>query len=117
MAIIANTFTSHSAVGIREDLANVIYDVSPEETPFMSNIGESSVTNTLFEWQQDSLAAPDGANSQIDGDDVTAYTAVTPTQKIHNRTNISRKVFIIADNLEFVDEAGRASEIAYQTVN
>lgn len=55
MAIIANTFTSHSAVGIREDLANVIYDVSPEETPFMSNIGESSVTNTLFEWQQDSL--------------------------------------------------------------
>ena len=62
------------------------------------------------------LAAADGSNNQIDGDDVSSFTAVTPTLRINNRTNISRKVFIIADNLEFVDEAGRASEIAYQTV-
>ena len=55
MAIVTNTFTSHTAVGIREDLSNVIYDVSPEDTPFMSNIGEVSISNVLFEWQQDSL--------------------------------------------------------------
>ena len=55
MAIVTNTFPSQSAVGIREDLSNVIYDVSPEDTPFMSNIGEVSISNVLFEWQQDSL--------------------------------------------------------------
>ncbi len=55
MAIVTNTFTSHSAKGIREDLMNIIYDISPEQTPLISNIGQESVSNTLFEWQTDTL--------------------------------------------------------------
>ena len=39
MAIVTNTFTTYDAVGIREDLANTISNISPEETPFMSNVG------------------------------------------------------------------------------
>ena len=59
MAIVANTFTRYSAIGIREDLSNVIYNISPEETPFISNVGRENVKNTYFEWQKDSLAAAD----------------------------------------------------------
>ena len=55
MAIIANTFTSFDAKGIREDLSNVIYDIAPEEVPLQSNISQSEVSNTLFEWQTDTL--------------------------------------------------------------
>ena len=55
MTIIANTFTSFDAKGIREDLSNVITSISPEDTPFMSNIGTQSVSNTLYEWQTDTL--------------------------------------------------------------
>ncbi len=55
MAIVANTFTSYDAKGIREDLANVIYDISKEETPFLSNVSSESVSNTTFEWQTDVL--------------------------------------------------------------
>jgi hypothetical protein len=57
MAIVTNTFTTYSAKGIREDLSNIITNISPEETPFMSNIGKENVTNTLYEWQTDVLAA------------------------------------------------------------
>ena len=45
MAIVSNTFTTYSAKGIREDLSNVITNIAPEETPFMSNIGKENVTN------------------------------------------------------------------------
>jgi hypothetical protein len=57
MAIVANTFLHYTAKGIREDLADVIANISPEETPFQSNIGTVDVTNTTFEWQTDSLLA------------------------------------------------------------
>ena len=93
-----------------------LYNIAPEETPFISNIGQQEVSNTLFEWQTDTLAAADATNQHIDGDDIAAFTAVQPTVRIHNYTNISRKTFIIADNLKFQDLAGRNSEVAYQVV-
>ena len=115
MAIVANTFTKYSAVGIREDLANVIFNISPQTTPFISNMTKKkTVKNTFFEWQTDSLAAA-AANHHIDGDDLASFTAVSPTVRLGNYTQISRKDFVIADNLSgAIDEAGRRSEIAYQ---
>ena len=115
MAIVTNTFTKYSAVGIREDLSNVIFNISPQTTPFISNMTKKKkVTNTFFEWQSDSLASPAG-NFHIDGDDLASYTAVSPTVRLGNYTQILRKDFIIADNLAgAIDEAGRRSEVAYQ---
>ena len=115
MAIVTNTFTKYSAVGIREDLANVIFNISPQTTPFVSNMTKRrNVSNTFFEWQTDSLAAA-AANAQIDGHDLSSYTAVTATSRLGNYTQIMRKDFIIADNLGgALDLAGRRSEIAYQ---
>ena len=115
MAIVTNTFTKYSAVGLREDLANVIFNISPQTTPFVSNMTKRrKVSNTFFEWQTDSLAAA-AANAQIDGDDLSSYTAVTATSRLGNYTQIMRKDFIIADNLGgTLDLAGRRSEIAYQ---
>lgn len=115
MAIVTNTFTKYSAVGIREDLANVIFNISPQTTPFISNMTKKkTVKNTFFEWQTDSLAAA-AANHHIDGDDLSSFAAVTPTVRLGNYTQISRKDFVIADNLSgAIDEAGRRSEVAYQ---
>jgi len=115
MTIVTNTFTRYAAKGIREDLANVIFNISPQTTPFVSNMTKRrSVKNTFFEWQTDSLAAA-AANAQIDGDDLSGFTAVTPTSRLGNYTQISRKDFVIADNLSgALDLAGRRSEIAYQ---
>ena len=114
MAIIANTTTTFDIKGIREELSNVIYNISPEDTPFMSNAGRESVENTLFEWQRDALAAAVSTNAQIQGDDVTAFDAVTATVRMGNRTQISRKAILVSDTVEAVAKAGRKAELAYQ---
>jgi hypothetical protein len=114
MAIVANTFTRYSAIGIREDLSNVIYNISPEETPFISNIGRENVKNTYFEWQTDSLAAASASNAALEGDDISSFTAVTPTSRIGNYTQISTKNVVISGTLEALDKAGRRSELTYQ---
>jgi len=116
MAIIANTFQRYQAIGIREELAELISNIAPTETPFQSNAGKCKVSNTLFEWQLDTLAAT-AANAQIEGDDVgSTFEAVVPTVRVGNYTQISRKTVIIAGTEEVINKAGRKSELAYQLV-
>lgn len=112
MAIATNTFTTYSAKGIREDLSSVIYNISPEDTPFVSNIGKGSISNTAFDWQTDALAAA-AANAQLEGDE-SAYDAVTATTRLQNFAQISRKTVIVSGTQNTVNTAGRKSELAYQ---
>lgn len=112
MTIATNTFTTYSAKGIREDLSNVIYNISPEETPFVSNIGKGTISNTTYDWQTDALAAA-AANAQLEGDE-TSYDAVVATTRLQNYAQISRKSVIISGTEEKVNKAGRRSELAYQ---
>jgi hypothetical protein len=114
MTIASNTFLTYSAKGIREDLSNQIYNISPETTPFMNNIGRGTASNTLFQWQTDSLADNTTANAQLQGDDITSYDAVTATVQLTNYTQISRKTVVISGTVEAVNKAGRKSELAYQ---
>ena len=113
MSIVSNTFTTYSAKGIREDLSNVITNISPEETPYQSNIGRETVTNTLFEWQTDALADA-GANAQLEGDDVGTFDSVTATVRLTNYAQIARKTIVLSNTEEVVNKAGRRSELAYQ---
>jgi hypothetical protein len=109
------TFTTYDAVGIREELADVIYNISPEETPFISNVGRKSVANTLFEFQTDSLASVDTTNAVVEGAGATAADAsATATKRMQNYTQISRKVVSISGTEEVVNKAGRNSELSYQ---
>ena len=91
----------------------MIYRVDPTETPFISGIGKESIDATLFEWQTQALASP-AANAQLDGDDVTSYTAVTPTVRVTNRAQISRKVYLVSGTEQAIKKAGRKDEVAYQ---
>jgi hypothetical protein len=113
MSIVTNTFTTFDAKGIREDLSNVITNIAPEETPYMSNIGRESVSNSLYEWQTDTLASA-AANKQLEGDDVTSFDAVTATVRMQNYSQISRKTIVLSATEETVNKAGRRSELAYQ---
>jgi len=113
MAIVTNTFTTFDAKGIREDLSNLITNIAPEETPYMSNIRKESISNSLFEWQTDTLATA-AANKQLEGDDVTSFDAVTATVRLQNYAQISRKTIVLSATEEVVNKAGRKSELAYQ---
>lgn len=113
MAIVSNTFTSFDSVGIREELSNVINNISPEEVPLQSNIGSKNVSNTYFEWQSDSLSAVQ-TTAVVDGDDVTSFDATSATTRLGNYTQILRRTVIVADNLGAQDAAGRNDEFAFQ---
>ena len=110
MAQPTNTFDSYDAVGIREDLEDVIYDVSPEETPFYSACAKVKASNTLHEWQTDSLRSS-AANAHIEGDATTA-SARTATSRLGNYTQIFKNATNIPDTDEGLKKAGRAAEIA-----
>ncbi len=115
MAIVTNTFLTYSAIGNRESLAETISNISPHETPFSSSIGRGTAEATLCEWQTDSLATA-AANAQLQGDDISSFTAVTPTVRVGNRTMISRKDVVVSGTQDAVKKAGRGKETAYQVV-
>jgi hypothetical protein len=114
MAQPSNTFDSYDVKGIREDLENVIYDISPEETPFYSSLKKVKASNTYHEWQTDSLRSS-AANAHIEGDD-TVGEARTATTRLGNYTQIFKNSVIIPDTDEGLDKAGRAAEMAYQVL-
>ena len=114
MAQPTNTFDTYDSVGIREDLSNVIHNISPEETPFYSKAAKKAAKNTLVEWQTDSLRAS-AANAHIEGDTTTAE-ARSATTRLGNYTQIFKNAVVVSDSDDNVDNAGRAKEIAYQTL-
>jgi len=114
MAVPSNTYLRYTSIGVREDLANIIYSISPTDTPVMSSIGQSKATQTNHEWQTDSLAAATTANALIEGDDASA-ASLSPTTRVGNFTQIVGKTVQVSGTLEAVDKAGRKSEKAYQS--
>jgi hypothetical protein len=107
------TFTAHTAIGQREDLIDVIYDISPTETPIMSTLARTKATAVFHEWQTDSLASATSANAAVEGADGVSAT-ISPTTRLGNYTQIVQKVVQTSGTLEAVNKAGRRSERAYQ---
>lgn len=115
MAQLAGTTDTTVIKGQREDLMDKIFMLTPEDTPFMSNIGRSTAKAIRHEWQVDALAAPDGTNAQIEGDEFV-YAQASPTTRVGNLCQISRKTILISNTAEAVDKAGRRSEMTYQAM-
>lgn len=112
MAQPTNTFDSYDARGIREDLSDVIHDISPSETPFYSSIAKVTASNTYHEWQTDALRSS-AANAHVEGDD-TAAEARTATSRLGNYTQIFKNAVSVPDTDSGLKKAGRAAEMAYQ---
>jgi hypothetical protein len=112
MAAPTNTVTAYSAIGNREDLADIIYNISPMDTPFLSQAAKTRASAVYHEWQTDALEAA-GANRKIEGDDATANTFVATT-RVGNYCQISAKTISVSGTQRAVNAAGRADEFSYQ---
>lgn len=106
-------FKTYDAVGNREDLTDIIYDISPTDTPFMSTVGQSKAKATYHEWQTDSLADATDDNAAVEGADAV-YPNLTPTTRVGNYTQIMQKTVQVSNTQDTVDKAGRVKETAYQ---
>ena len=106
------TYQTYQAIGNREDLVDIIYSISPTETPFMSGVAKTKATNTLHEWQTDALADV-AANAAVEGAAIS-YATLTPSVKETNYTQISTKGIKVSGTQDSVTAAGRNNELAYQ---
>jgi len=110
----ADVFSTYDAIGNREDLADMIYDISPMETPFVSGISKNNATATNHEWQTDSLATA-ANNAVIEGADAST-TVSSPSVRLGNYSQISSKVPQVSRTQRQVDSAGRGDEMDYQVM-
>ena len=105
-------YSSYDQVGKKEDVSDLISNITPTKTPFQSLIGNEKISNTLFQWQEDSL------RDVVDNAFVEGFTAtdetMTPTVMRQNYSQILAKVFKVSNTADAVSTYGRAKESAYQ---
>jgi hypothetical protein len=113
MPKVTNAFTTYDARGNREDLSNAIYNIDPFDTPVMSAIRRRNTKNRSFDWQTEFLPIVDTANAQIEGFQL-ANSLSTPTIRVQNSAQISKRDATVSGSQEEADAAGKGSEMAHQ---
>lgn len=110
----------------REDLGDIIYNISPTETPATRLFGRTSAEQDAHEWVTDSLAAARSDNKHVDGDEFISEgddnavgtgfegVAITAGSRIGNHCQISRKDIAVTGRAQVVKKAGRRDELGYQ---
>jgi hypothetical protein len=106
----ANTLKTYTVVGMKEDVDDKIYRVSPEETPFISMIGRTSVSAVTHEWQRDALRSP-ASNAAVEGADAS-YNAQTQPDRLSNKTQIIQDTLSVSGTTDRVAKYGRGKESA-----
>lgn len=99
-------------VGNREDLLDIITNISPDETPLMNKFGRSKVTGMVHSWLTDSLDQP-AQNAHLE-DAAFSSTPSVPRVKLDNYIQIFMRDCMVTDSQEAVLKAGVKSEMAYQ---
>ena len=103
---------TYEQVGIKEDISDIISNISPTKTPFSTMLGSESIHNTLFQWQEDSLQNV-AAMAAIEG--AAAPTAVwQATVMRNNRTQIFTATASASGTADVVEKYGRDKELTYQ---
>jgi hypothetical protein len=115
MAQPTGTFATNDMVGIREDLADAVYDVSPTDTPFLTGASRAEATAVNHEWQTHELAAA-ADTAAIEGDDAPQDAGVA-TARLGNLTQITTKDARVTGTGQSVSTAGRADELDFQILN
>lgn len=115
MAIQTNAQNTYTAIGIREDLTDIVALIDPQETPLISNIGTGpACKQTIHEWQVQTLAAASKTNRTLEGDDSPSAAAATDRVRLKNYCQISRKVGSVSGTMQTVVVAGVSNELDNQ---
>jgi hypothetical protein len=98
--------------GAKEDVSDVISNISPTKTPFQSMIGTEKIHQKLHQWQEDTLRAV-ATNAQLEGFTASENTPTATTVR-NNATQILSETVKVSGTADATDFYGRAKESAYQ---
>lgn len=113
MAKVQNAYETRNATANREDLSDIIYNIDPTATPFLSTIGRRNVSNVTFDWQTEKLANVDAANAVEEGFELVR-SASTPTTRQSNVCQISKKDVTVSGSQNAANPAGKTKEMSHQ---
>ena len=111
MAQVTNAFDTYEATSDREQLSSIIYNISPQTTPFLSAIGKNSVKNVTFDWQTETLPSASGTG-EIEGFEISRATTAATTRE-SNVTMIQSRNSTVTGSQQASDPAGVKSQIAH----
>lgn len=112
MAKVTNAFDTYTAKGNREELSDVIYNIDPTDTPFVSSVGRRNVSNVVFDWQTENLPAV-STTAELEGFELSRSTA-TATVRQSNICQIQKRDATVTGSQQAMNSAGRSSEMAHQ---
>ena len=113
MAATVSASKAYDLVGgaLKEDLQDMIYDISPMDTVFLTGAGRGTAKSTTHEWLTDTLTAA-ANNAAIEGDDFSALARSLPA-RLKNYTQISRKDIVVTGTSRALDSAGMREILGY----
>lgn len=115
MAQPTNTFDTYDSNSIKEDISSIIYNTDPSEVPLLSSIAKTSATNTLHQWQTDTLRSAVSTNKNIEGDATTAE-ARSAVAKLHNFTQIFKNAVTVSGTDQSVTNIGYGKQMTHEIV-
>lgn len=115
MAVPSNTLQTYQSTNNAEDVSDVIFNVSPFDTPLLTMIGSSEAEAMFTEWPIESLEAVDTNNANIEGDDATIDASTTPS-RVGNYCQLMDKTLSITTTQQRIRKYGVKDEWAHQKV-
>lgn len=103
----------------REDLLDLITNVDPWDTPWVTQAPKTRAMHVVHEWLADTLAATStatgtGGSIAVEGDDWAYYTNTTRPVRVTNNTMIFRKDISVSETQRAVNPAGFKDAYAYE---
>jgi len=97
----------------REDLLDIIMDVSPDANPLTTMLGRREAKQTTHEWLEDYIARPTSNSGEVEGSDATFADLTQPSRRT-NVTQIIRQTVRVSDTERAVSVAGMSDPFDYQ---
>lgn len=106
------TQVTYDNVARREDLLDVITNISPQKTPLLSSLASTTASNTFHEYLTDTLSSS-AHNANAEGTAFNSASGSTPTRESNITQIVKDEVLVSGTELE-VDNAGMSDPFKYQ---
>lgn len=111
--LLTQTGNSDSDEAMKEDLIDIITDVSPDENPLMTMLGRTTASQPLHQWLEDYISRPSSVSTSVEGAQAT-YADLTQPARRTNWTHIVSQTFRVSGTEVATEHAGMGSSYDYQ---
>jgi hypothetical protein len=111
--LLTQTGTNDTDVAMREDLIDLLTDVSPDENPLSTMLAKTTAAQPLHQWLEDYISRPSSVATAIEGATAT-YDDLTQPARRTNWTHITTQTFRVSGTEIATEHAGMGSAYDYQ---